>query len=203
MKHIIIFLFLINLIFLAAQNDQKIIAFNKSVDFEEIGNYKDAVKEIENIYSKFSNDYLVNLRLGWLNYLDKKYDESIKYYKKAVSISNNSIEAQLGITYPLSAKNNWDEIKNVYANILDTDPLNYTARLNLAQIYLKDGDNLNAKINLEKLIEQYPSDSAVNLYLGWTYYYLGNKNKANNLFATALIADPTSSSAKEGWNLTK
>jgi tetratricopeptide (TPR) repeat protein len=189
--------------FLIAQNEQKIIAFNKSVDFEEIGNYKEAVKEIENIYSKFSNDYLVNLRLGWLNYLDKKYDESIKYYKKAISISNNSIEAQLGITYPLSAKNNWDEIKNVYANILDTDPLNYTARLNLAQIYLKDGDNLNAKINLEKLIEQYPSDSAVNLYLGWTYYYLGNKNKANNLFATALIADPTSSSAKEGWNLTK
>ena len=202
MRKLIIF-FLLNFTLLFAQLDSKIIAFNKSIDFEEIGNYKDAIKTIENIYSKYSNDYLVNLRLGWLQYLNQKYDESIKYYNKAIKISNNSTEAQLGITYPYSAKNNWDQIKNIYDNILDKDPLNYTARLNLAQIYLKEGDNLNSKIMLEKLIEQYPSDYSVNLYLGWTYYYLGNKSKANSLFAVALIGDKTSSSAKEGFNLTK
>ena len=202
MRKLIIF-FLLNFTLLFAQLDSKIIAFNKSIDFEEIGNYKDAIKTIENIYSNYSNDYLVNLRLGWLQYLNQKYDESIKYYNKAIKISNNSTEAQLGITYPYSAKNNWDQIKNIYDNILDKDPLNYTARLNLAQIYLKEGDNLNSKIMLEKLIEQYPSDYSVNLYLGWTYYYLGNKSKANSLFAVALIGYKTSSSAKEGFNLTK
>lgn len=199
----LLFLLIIYSTLIFAQIDNKIIAFNKSVDFEEIGNYLDAKKEIEKIYSDYANDYLVNLRLGWLNYLDKRYDESIKYYNKSLQISNNSIESLLGLTFPYSAKNKWDEIKNIYENILDIDPLNYTARLNLAQIYLKEGDNLNSKIMLEKLIEQYPSDFSVNLYLGWTYYYLGNKSKANNLFANAIIADPTNSSAKEGFNLTK
>lgn len=199
----LIFLFLLTSTIMYAQLDSKIIAFNKSVDFEEIGNYKDAINAIQNIYSSFSNDYLVNLRMGWLNYLDKNYNESIKYYKKSLQLSNNSIEAQLGITYPYAAKNNWDDIKSIYENIMDVDQMNYTARLNLAQIYLKEGDNLNAKVLLEKLIDQYPSDSSVNLYLGWALYYLGNKSKANSLFATALISDPTSSSAKEGFNLTK
>ena len=183
--------------------EDRLKAFKNSISEEAAGNYEKAIAIIKVVYTDNPNDYLVNIRLGWLHYLAKMNESSVKYYKEAVRISNNSIEALLGLTYPYAAMNNWSEIKSIYKKILDVDPLHYTANLNLAKIYFNTADYLNSKIILEKLHDSYPSDYAVNLYLGWTYYYLGSKTNAYDHFVTALIVNPDDDSAKEGLNLSR
>jgi Tfp pilus assembly protein PilF len=178
-------------------------AFKLSIEEAEIGNYERAIEALNNIYGNYKGDYLVNLRLGYLHYLSKEYEQSVKFYQEAMRISDNSIEAMLGLTYPYSEMKKWESIKEIYLKIIDKDQFNYTANLRLGQIYLNNEDYLNAKKYLEKVQNQYPSDYDANLSLGWTYYYLGNNSKANKLFSNALIANPVDSSAIEGLNSTK
>lgn len=185
------------------ESNKRLKSFINSISEETIGNYDEAIKLLSDIYDQYKDDYLINIRLGWLNYLAKDYNNSIKYYKEAVRISDRSIESLLGITYPYSAQEKWDEIKNVYKEILDIDPYNYTANVNLGKIYFGAGDYLNSKVILEKLYSNFPGDYSVNLYLGWTYYNLGSKSKAHEYFVTALIINPDDASAIEGLNLTK
>ena len=182
--------------------DEKLLAFKNSIEKESIGQYSDAILELINIYDKYNDEYVINLRLGWLYYLNKDYDNSIKYYNKALQISNSeSIEAYLGLTLPYSSKENWDNVQKIYEDILNRDEYNYTANLRLGQIYLNTQNYLNAKVYLSKVHELYPGDYESNLSLGWTLYYLGDKSAARKLFINALSLNPGDQSALEGLKL--
>ncbi len=185
------------------QNNVKTSAFSSSVKFENNKEYEKALKEIRNIYPDYKDDYLVNVRLGWLNYLNKKQDESIKFYNETVRLTGRSIESLLGLTLPYSAKNDWDKVKDIYEEILSKDDMNYTANLRLGQIYLNRKDYLNAKKLFSKLYNNYPGDYSVCLYLGWTYYYLGSSSKAKEFFKDTLILYPGNKSATNGLELVK
>ena len=200
---IILLIVLLPLIILTANSDERIKAFTRSVELETAGNYNAALKPMLEIYNDNSDSYLINLRLGWLYYLAADFSNSVKYYKKALKISDNSIEAMLGITYPYSAQDDWDNVENMYDLILDKDPMNYSANLRKGQIYFYAQEYLKARNLFEKLFDEYPSDFEVNLFLGWTNYYLGDSSTALDYFVTAVIIYPNNESAKEGFNLVK
>ncbi len=186
-----------------AQDNPKLKAIYESVSAEKIGDYDKAISVMMKDYNNWKNDYVYNLRLGWLNYLKGDFPVSLNYYKKAIKLSNKSIESLLGITYPYSKMNKKDKLKKVYNEILKKAPSNYTANLNLALLYFNEGDYLNSMIYLEKLAKDYPSDYTVNLYLGWANYYEGGNKKAHKYFERALIAVPNDPSAKKGYDATK
>jgi tetratricopeptide (TPR) repeat protein len=188
---------------LSQQKDSRIIAFNSSVKYEIKGDYKNAASEIQKIYSENKNNYLINLRLGWLNYILKDYAKSLDYYNTALQLNKESIEAKIGSTYPLSALGKWDEIVEIYKNILKVDANNYTANLKLGQIYLERYDYATAKKYLEKVNKLYPAEYEPNISLGYTYYYLGNVQKAKELFTYALMLDENNSLALSGLKLIK
>lgn len=185
------------------QSDRLIKTFSNSVTSESLGNYGEAINEMQLALIDNRDDYLINLRLGWLYYLNKDYPNSIIYYSSAIKISDSAIEALLGITYPYAAEENWDKVVEIYEDIIDKDNLNYTANLNLGQYYLNQSDYITAKRLLGKLHDNYPSDYSVNYYLGWVYYNLGDHTTSNNHFLIALIASPGDTYALEGIKLTK
>ncbi len=187
----------------AQNSDLKLKAFTNSIQDESLENYEKAIEGLTSVYAELKTDYLTNLRLGWLYYSTKDYETSVKYYREAVRISGRSTEALLGLTYPYSGLEMWEEIKVIYEEILEKDKYNYTANLRLGQIFLNTTNYSNAKVYLEKNINNYPSDYETNLYLGWTYYYLGNNSKARELFVNALISKPNDASALEGLKYTK
>jgi tetratricopeptide (TPR) repeat protein len=187
-----------------APQDEKITAFAASLQDETNGNYKEAINKLTKIYENNKDHYLMNLRLGWLNYLNGSYDQSKKFYRNAVRLtSEKTIEPFLGLTLPLAALEEWDEVRNTYTRILKIDPNFYTANLRLGQIYIENKDYANAKTHLDKAYEVYPSEFEVNLSLGWTHYYLGNKQRAKDLFITALMLNSNNDLAKQGYNLVK
>lgn len=195
---------ILNRVVFSQQNDTKIKAFNNSINLALKGNYQRAIDELLNVYKENANDYLINLRLGYLYYLQKNYDESIKYYQKAISLTQEkSVEPYLGLTLPLAAKEKWSEVEKIYNKILSIDQNNYTANLRLGQIYFNRKEYSKAEKFLLKSFEQYPSEYEPNLYLGWTYFYLNKKSEAKKHFINALMVSENDKSAMEGLKLVK
>jgi tetratricopeptide (TPR) repeat protein len=188
---------------LSQRPDTKISVFNSSISLEEKGDYKAAIDEIVKVYNDHKDNFLFNLRLGWLYYNLKDYQNSKKFYTLAIEINKNSIEANIGITYPLAALNDWSNVQKQYSEVLKLDPNNYTANLRLGQIFLNKMEYNTAKKHLEKVQSAFTSYYEPNLSLGYTYYYLGNNKKAEELFINALMLSPNDSLATAGLKLVK
>lgn len=180
--------------------DEKIKAFNNSLKKEKNKSLKGAIDAILGIYDANKDDYLVNLRLGWLYYSNGEYALSKKYYQRALEIEQ-CVEARLGYTYPLSALGEWDAVKKEYEEILKVDFQNYTANLRLGQIIYNAKDYSRAKTYFQKVVQLYPSDYEGLLYLGWSNYFLDKKNDAKEAFIKVLMLNENDSSASEGLAL--
>lgn len=181
--------------------DEKVKAFNESIKLESDGKIDKAIEPLLKIYNTAKENYLINLRLGWLYYQKKDYSRSKDYYSEAIRLNPKSIDAKLGLTLPLSALNEWNKVKELYLDILKSNSMDYTANLRLGQIYLQNGDYNNAEKHLEIAYNTFPSYYEPNLSLGWTYYYLGIRDKAKILLTQALMLSEGDKLASEGLKL--
>lgn len=185
---------------LEAQNITELqAAFSKSYIAENQNNYASAINEMKAIYKE--NDYISNIRLGWLNYLAKQYGESISYYKKAIALKPYAIEARLGCVKPLSAVENWEKVKEQYLEILKIDPQNTTTNYWLGVIYYNRKDYKSACNLFEKVVNLYPLDYDSVIMLAWSKLNNNSHADAKLLFQQALIIRPNDSSAQSGLQL--
>jgi len=173
--------------------------YSKSYTAENQGNYSLAISEMKTIYKE--DDYVSNIRLGWLNYLAKQYNESIPYYYKAIALKPNAIEARLGCVKPLSAIENWEKVKEQYLEILKIDPLNSTANYWLGVIYFNRKDFKTAINLFEKVVILFPLDYESVIMLAWAKLENSNYADAKVLFEQALIIRPNDPSASNGMQL--
>lgn len=181
----------------SAQNEaamQK--AFSDSYTQEYYKKYPEAIASLSKVHS--DDSYETNLRLGWLNYLNKAYGPSQTYYQKAVALKPYSIEAKLGLSKPLSAVENWDKVLEQYEEVLKIDPQNYTAGYWSGVIYYNRKKYDAAIRNFERLVNLYPFDYDVNHMLAWSYLNSGRNNEAKLLFNKALLIKPGDASALAG-----
>jgi tetratricopeptide (TPR) repeat protein len=172
------------------------IAFTKSYEAEQAGNYQKAIAELKAVYK--TDHYFCNIRLGWLYYLDKQYAISIQFYNLAISLKPYAIEAKFGCIKPLSAVGSWDKVKEQYLQILRIDPQNTLANYWLGVIYYNRKDYLNADKLFEKVVNLYPLDYDSIIMLAWTKLHIGSLTDAKVLFNHALIIRPNDSSAMTG-----
>ncbi len=174
-------------------------AFSKSYIAENQSNYQLAISEMKPIFQK--DDYISNIRLGWLNYLAKQYSESIAYYQQAIALKPYAIEARLGCVKPLSAIENWEKVKEQYLEILKVDPLNTTANYWLGVIYYNRKEYKSATTLFEKVVNLFPLDYDSVIMLAWSKLYNSSHADARILFQQALIIRPNDSSALSGLQL--
>ncbi len=180
--------------------DDKILeAFRLSYIKESEGNYKDAVKGLKLVYTPES--YEINLRLGWLSYLNGTLYESLNYYTQAIKLKPFAIEPKLGITYPESAMGNWDAVISQYKEVLKIAPSNSLVLYNIGLIYYNNAKYDDAEPYFKKLVNLFPFDYDGLLMLAWTNFYQKKFREAKVLFQKALLNTPTSESAAEGLRL--
>jgi len=171
-------------------------AFAKSYESERAGKYFDAINDLKPVYK--TDAYFANIRMGWLYYLAKQYGESIKYYNIAINLKPYAIEARFGCVKPLSAIENWENVKNQYLQILKIDPQNTVANYWLGVIYY-NRKNYNAAEKLfEKVVNLYPLDYDSIIMLAWTKLNQGKSTDAKSLFYHALVIRPNDNSALTG-----
>jgi tetratricopeptide (TPR) repeat protein len=174
--------------------------FETSYTKEAVGDYKGAINEIVGLNGF---DYHKSLRLGWLYYLEKNYDESIRYYEQAIKLRPKAVEALLGLCNPLEAQKKNDLLETTYKKILAIDPTNTKVNYALGNIYYYRKNFALAEKHFDLVVSLYPFDYYSNLMAGWTKYFLNKKSEAKILFNTVLIISPNDKSAREGLALIK
>jgi tetratricopeptide (TPR) repeat protein len=174
-------------------------AFSKSYEAENAKNYVNAINELKVGYD--ANNYIINIRLGWLSYLAKQYIESISYYEKSIALKPYAIEARFGCVKPLSALEDWERVKKQYHQILTIDPQNTIANYWLGVIYYNRKDFAEATKLFEKIVNLYPLDYDSVIMLAWSKLNSSKPSEAKVLFHQALIIRPNDSSALSGLKL--
>ena len=176
-------------------------AFNKSYVLESGKKYNEAIEALKSINA--INNYPIQIRLGWLTYSAKRYNESVIAYKKAAELMPASVEALLGAVNPLVAQNKWEEVEQTYLAILKNDPKNSSTNFRLGQIYYNRKEYSKAEKYFSTALNLYPFDYDSILMSGWNYYFLGKYSEAKELFNRVLLYSPKDTSALEGIGLIK
>jgi len=189
-------------LFVTAQEDAKLqAAFKESYTQESVRNFTGAIATLAKLYDEKS--YELNLRIGWLYYLNKDYPQSQSYYQKAVALRPYAIEAKLGLAQPLAALQSLDKLLQVYEDILKIDPQHSTTNYWTGVIHYNRRKYEQAARNFEKVVNLYPFDYDGNHMLAWTYLNLGKSNDAKILFNKALLIRPGDASCLDGLSRVK
>lgn len=198
----IITILLLSVALVKSQDYEKLTtAFSDSYAKEKAGKYADATTSIKAYYDEKS--YEINLRLGWLTYLQGQFSESMGYYNKAVELMPYAIEPHLGAALPASAMGNWDLVITHYNKILSIDPNNTLTLYRMGVILYERKDYKQAYQHVEKVVNLYPWDHDSVLLFAWINLKLGKTREAKTLFNKALLYNPSDASAKEGLGLIK
>ena len=196
MKKVIISLILV--IFAYAQDNIK-LAYYKSYNYEKMLDYKDAIKTLIPIYKKYPNDYTLNLRLGYLFFLNKNYNNSISHYTKASNILPYSIEPKLGLIRDYLKMGKSDNALTIANSIIKIDYYNYYGNLYLLKALKLKNNYIQAKEVANKILTLYPTDVLFLLELA-KITYIDNPKDAKIIFKNILILDPNNITAKEYLN---
>ena len=176
-------------------------AFAQSYIMESSKNYKGAIETILHVHN--DKQYETCLRLGWLYYASQQYIESNNYYQKAVDIMPAAIEPRLGMAAPLAAMNNWDQVMQVYIDILKIDPNYATVNYRLGLIYYNRQNYVAAKKYFDVYLNLFPFDFDVLNISAWNAFRQGKVDIAKALFNKALLAYPGNIDCLEGLKLCK
>jgi len=129
MKIILFLLLNISLLFSSAEFEDIKSQYFKSYDYEQMQKYGEAIKVLSPLYKKYPKGYTLNLRFGWLFYLDKKYNDSIKYYKNASLINPYALDPRLGLIRVYLDTGSFKKAELVSYELLKIDYYNYYANL--------------------------------------------------------------------------
>ena len=153
-------------------------AYSKSFVHEQNQKYTKAIQILKKIYGQYSYDYELNLRLGWLSYLNKKDKTASKYLKIAMKIKPSGLEAKNMILLPLTRLRKWKTLRHYARLVIKRSPTNYYANIRLAYAYYLQRKSKRALGVYLKLYTYYPSDTSVKLGLAATYLQMRKKDKA-------------------------
>ncbi|MBI3139041.1 MAG: tetratricopeptide repeat protein [Sphingobacteriales bacterium] len=191
-----VFAVLFSILSFAQQEAKLLAAFTESYTQESNKQYTAAIAVLKTVYEE--KNYELNLRLGWLSYLNKEYSVSMDFYQKAVALRPYAIEAKFGWVQPLSALLLTDKTLQVYEDILKIDPQNTQANYWTGVIWYNRKKYEPAARYFEKMVNLYPFDYDGNHMLAWTCLNLGRANDAKILFNKALLSRPGDASCLEG-----
>ena len=186
----------------AAAGDETKIGelFEASFAYETTYNLDRALNSVLQVLRLAPDDYVANLRAGWLYYSQARYADSIKFYKKAIRIERRAIEPKLGMMLPLMATKAWKEAEVLAKEVLAAAPRNYTAGSRLAFIYFSQGKSKQAQQQYDKVLADFPSDLEMMLGLGWTYVKQGRTKEARAAFERVLRIRPRNINAQSGMH---
>ena len=161
----------------------------KSYDYEQMGKYKEAIKVLAPLYKKYPKGYTLNLRLGWLFYLDKKYSNAIKYYKKASLINSYALDPKLGLINVYLTTERFKDAEVVAYELLKVDYYNYYANLYMVKALIAQAKYKTATKIINKMLALYPTDIKYLEQLAVVYKITKNPY-LDRLYEDILILDP-------------
>lgn len=187
----LLFLLLITISIAFATDDFKNIKeqYFKSYDYEQMGKYSEAIKVLAPLYNKYPKGYTLNLRFGWLFYLNKNYNDAIKYYKKASLINGYALDPKLGLIRIYLDTYSYSKAETMSYEVLKMDFYNYYANLYVIQTLIAQKKYDTATKITNKMLALYPTDILFLEQLAKIYEKQKN-SYLKKLYEDILILDP-------------
>ena len=180
----------------AGLTDQEIkAAYYKSYKTEKGGDFKHAIADLEPVYQAYPTGYTINLRIGWLHYLDGKHANAKYHYENAIKVAPSSVDAKLGYTLPLLAQQDWAKVEAVCYQIVKVDYYDYYANLRLAFALRMQGKLDLAKEVSYKMLAIHPSDTLYLTELALDLEAVGDKKSSSAIYLDILTMDPYNATA--------
>ena len=130
----------------------------------------------------------------------KKYNSSIKIFKKYLKEYPNNKNVNLELADVYIANNQLRDAGKIYKSLLKTGS-DYDIEKRLAKVYLWSGDSLSALKEFNKLNKKNPQDVETKLLLGDAYLQSGQLQNARTIYEELLVKSPDSHIIKTrlGW----
>ncbi len=186
---------------IGAADDPDAARYQRSVELETEGKYKDALSALAGITGSSANTYMFHLRRGWLLYLTGEYEKAIKDYTRATKHEPLSIEARLGLMLPQLAARKWLDAVSTGRGILKLDAGNYLANSRVAYAYYNLGRWKDAEIYYRTVLQAYPGDTDMRSGYAWCLFKMGRHADAKREFRAILEVAPKHAAAIEGIKL--
>jgi tetratricopeptide (TPR) repeat protein len=182
---------------LAAQQRPDIAgSYHRSYELERAERFQDAIRALAPVYDAYPNGYTVNLRMGWLFYLNGNYNNAVAHYEVATTAAPAALEPKLGRLLPLLAQERWADAEVVAYQIVSVDHYNYYGNLRLA-IALRMQKKLEPAYQIAlKMVRAYPTDIYYLVELALVQDARGDAAEARRLFGEILILDPANETAR-------
>lgn len=181
---------------LAAQQPDIAGAYRRSFEFEKQERYQDAIRALAPVYDAYPNGYTVNLRMGWLFYLNANYNNAAAHYEVAGTAAPAALEPKLGLLLPMLAQARWADAEALGYQLVSVDHYNYYGNLRLL-IALRMQKKLDAALQVAlKMLRIYPTDLYYLVELAQVHDASGNAAEAKRLFGEIVILDPQNETAR-------
>ncbi len=174
---------------IAIKPEEMFPLYLKSVLYNELGRYDEAEGLGRELLKKHSNNTVILNHFGIILSNLEKYEESIKYFKKAININERYRDpiSNLGRSFHKTQKFNLS--LDAYKKSLKLDPNHNQTIINYGSVYHEIG-NYNEAEKLYKLaIENDPKNPEVYNNIGVLYGEIGNKEGAIKNYRKALDLD--------------
>ena len=160
-----------------------------SYNYEQVQKYSEAIKVLSPLYKQNPDDYTLNLRFGWLFFLDKKYNDSIKYYQRATLVQPHALEPKLGLARTYLTIYSFEDAENICEHILKIDNYNYYSNLYLSKALIAQKKYTIALEVIHKMLVLYPTNVAFLEQLARVHSVQKNKN-LQQVYDDILTLDP-------------
>ncbi len=142
----------------------------------------------------------VLLALGDQAFKNKDYQTAMNHYQDAFLLDNEkNTPALLGMANAQYALQNYDVAYTTYQSVLEKDPANFVARLNKAQLDIKQRNYIQATENLRWIVKNNPDFVDAYKMLAQVYESLGDYGNAIVNYKKALELQPTDSAMLIGY----
>lgn len=164
--------------------------WSQSYKLEAQGNYTEAANKILPFVNNGIKSEFAMLRLAWLAYLSKDYNESVKRYQDAIAFNANSLDARLGLLLPLMAQSRWREATLHAEQVLAVAPWQYYAHVRLMACEAAQQQWEKLQKHAKVVAERYPTDGDSLVFLARAQAKLNNPAAAKNTYKKVLELYP-------------
>jgi tetratricopeptide (TPR) repeat protein len=172
-----------------------------SVTAEASKDYDAAIRQLTGFQQAGGDQFLLNLRAGWLCYLKHDYANARNRYNEAARLQPSAINPLLGLLNVAEAGADATEIRKAVEGVLRVDPINYTAQMAGAAVQFKAQNYRESLSYYRRVLQYYPDDLAALSGEAWSLYHQGRRNLAIADFQTLLSVSPDYPGARQGLDL--
>lgn len=149
-------------------------------------------------HSPKDDDPMAYTLWGYITWEDGDFDESIKYYKKAIELDPKYIDAYNGWAYSLFDEGKYEEAEEIFKKAYKLDP-NYAYTSHYWGMNMEAQGKIDSAVMMyEKAIELDPSYDDVHTSYGNTLYKQNKYDEAIDHFDKAIELNPVSATAYSG-----